>query len=197
MAFTLIMLLAGNPPMREQVYSLITNSYTCFIARNDSGPDLFLYGCLFWVAFAFFLYGFGLSIYHLYTTREKTSFEKQAMLIFAVVTNICTAFAAGIYMLKESTGWTIIFPIWNLINAGLLLTTVRLGWIDERCLSDREATYLQILIGLTVIFLIFTFCNFVFGLHWAITFSICIVYTTSFDKSLQSLFPHLSRQSNE
>jgi DNA-directed RNA polymerase subunit RPC12/RpoP len=196
-AFTLIMLLVGNAQMREQIYRLITNSYYYFIVRNDSGPDLLLYGCLFWVAFAFFLYGFGLSIYHLYITRQKTSFEKQAMLIFAVVTNICTALAAGIYMFKESTGWTFIFPIWNLINAGLLLNTVRLGWVDERCLSDRKVTYLQILIGLTVIFFIFTFCNFVFDLHWAITFSICIVYTTSFDKALQSVFPHLSSQGDE
>jgi DNA-directed RNA polymerase subunit RPC12/RpoP len=196
-AFTLIMLLAGNPPMRRQIYRLMTNSYYYFIVRNDSGPDLLLYGCLFWAAIAFFLYGFGLSIYHLYTTTQKTSFEKQAMLIFAVVTNICTAFAAGIYLLKESTGWTIVFPIWNLINAGLLLNTVRLGWVDEKCLSDREATYHQIIISLTAIFLIFTFCNFVLNLHWAITFSICIIYTTSFDKALQSVFPYLSRQNNE
>jgi DNA-directed RNA polymerase subunit RPC12/RpoP len=200
MSFSLIMLLVGNPPMREEIcklLKLIMGLYT-YAADKDCpfhGEGL-IYIILIMiglpVAIGVFLYGFGLSIYHIYTTREKTSFEKQAMLIFAVFTNICTAALAGIHLLRESFGLTIIFPIWNLINAGLLVELVKYEMIDEHCLSDHEATYPQIIIGMTAIFIIFVFCNFVLNLYWAVTFSICIVYTASFNRSLQSVFPGLS-----
>ncbi len=43
----------------------------------------------------------------------------------------------------------------------------------------------------------FYICNYVFKLHWAVTLSICIIYTTSFDKGLQSVFPLLAGQNDE
>jgi hypothetical protein len=69
--------------------------------------------------------------------------------------------------------------------------------INETCISGRKATYHQILTGLTVIFVIFILCNFFFKLYWAITFSICIVYTSSFNDALQSVFPALKHKADE
>ena len=69
--------------------------------------------------------------------------------------------------------------------------------IDEECISDRKATPLRIFLGLIAIVAIFLVCNYVFKLYWAITFSICIVYTTSFDRALQSVFPGLTGQKYE
>jgi DNA-directed RNA polymerase subunit RPC12/RpoP len=187
-AFTLIMLFIANASLRELIHKL------WIIAPNS----LFIY-----LGPAIFLCGFALSIYHFYSTREKTDFEKWVMFVFAIGTNICTAVIAGIYMLRESAGWVIIFPIWNLFNA-VLMILMNMFLIDQHCttiyrycITDRQATYHQTIISLTAVFLIFAFCNFVFNLHWAVTFSICIAYTTSFDKALQSVFPRLSSQSDE
>ena len=197
MAFTLIMLFVGNAPMRETIYILATGLYKCLLSssRRDGDHNLFIW--VFLVAVIFFLYGFGLSIYHLYTTKKKTRFEKQTMLVFAVVTNISTALAAGIYMLRESSSWTFIFPVWNLINAYLLVALVQKKMINETCISDRKATFRQMIGSMTAIFIIFVFCNFILKLYWAITFSICIVYTASFDKTLQNVFPGLSAREDK
>ena len=79
----------------------------------------------------------------------------------------------------------------------LLLLMLRLKIIDEECISDRDATPTQIILGLIAVLIIFVFCNYVFKLYWAITFSICIVYTTSFDRALQNVFPSLSAREDK
>jgi hypothetical protein len=146
-----------------------------------------------------FLTGFGLSLYHVFTSREKISFEKMIMMLFAVVTNAGTGIIAGWYVIKHSGvhNWLLIFPIWNIINGVLLLLMLRFRIVDEECISDRDATAKQVILGLIAVFVIFIFCNYVFKLHWSITLSICIIYTTSFDKALQSVFPGIANPEDE
>jgi len=175
MAAILILLYAVNVTMREQIYKGIT-------AFNDGRV---------YIMAIIFLCGMGLSIYHIFTTREKSDFEKKVMLFFAVLANAITGIAAGVHVIKstDTHNWLLVFPLWNIINGVLLLLMLRGKIIDERCISDRDATIQEVIIGLIAVLVIFVFCNYVFNLHWAITFSICIVYTTSFDKALQSVFP--------
>jgi hypothetical protein len=183
MAATLILLYAINVPMREQIYKGIT-----------AFDDLRVY-----IMAIIFLCGMGLSIYHIFTTREKSDFEKKVMLFFAVLANAITGIAAGVHVIKntDTHNWLLVFPLWNIINGVLLLLMLRGKIIDERCISDRDATAGQVILGLIAVFIIFIFCNFVFKLHWAITFSICIIYTTSFDKALQSVFPGIANRGEE
>jgi DNA-directed RNA polymerase subunit RPC12/RpoP len=182
MAATLILLYATNPPMREQIYK--------WIASKDAH-------IFFW--FLVFMGGLCLSICHVFTTKKKTDIEKWVMLIFAVLANAGTGIIAGIYVIKNSAvrNWLLVFPIWNIINGVLLLLMLRFRIIDEECISDRKATLVQIILGLIAVLAIFIFCNYVFKLYWAITFSICIVYTTSFDSALQSVFPGLEYGEDE
>ena len=195
MAFTLIILFITNTAMQGQVYKvtmLFFNHIADFDIANWSlfYNDNNLFDLFFVVAsFAFFLGGFGLSIYNIYAKREKTKIEREMMLGFASITNYCTAIAVGFYMFKNTTGWLIIFPIWNLINAGLMMYNASI--------SDREASDPQLIIGILSVLLISTVCNFVFQLYWPITFSICLVYTTSLDRALQSIFPVLAGKKDE
>ena len=69
--------------------------------------------------------------------------------------------------------------------------------INEECISDRNATPKEVVIGLIAVLIVFILCNYVLKLHWAVTLSICIIYTTSFDKGLQSVFPRLADQNDE
>jgi hypothetical protein len=110
---------------------------------------------------------------------------------FAVLTNVVTGAIAGIYVIRHTDviNWLLVFPIWNIINGVLMLLMVSLRVIDEECISDREATFFQIVLGLIAVLFILVLCNYVFKLYWAITLSICIVYTTSFDRALQNIFP--------
>jgi hypothetical protein len=155
----------------------------------------FLMGLDIWRRYIYvglFLASILLCLYHVFTSRKKTDFEKGIMLLLAVTVNAATGIVAGIYMIKESPGWLLLFPIWNIINGALLILMLRCNIIDEQCIADRDATAIQIILGLIAVLVIFAFCNYVFKLHWAITFSICIIYATSFDKAVQSVFPGLA-----
>jgi hypothetical protein len=183
MAVTFILLGATNDTMRTQIYKGITGI-----------DDLRVY-----FLSVVFLGGIALSLYHVFTTRGKTDYEKMVMLFFAVAANAGTGIISGWYVIKSSDAhnWQLIFPIWNIINGVLLLLMLRLKIIDEECISDRDATAVQIILGLIAVLVIFVFCNYVFKLHWAITFSICIIYTTSFDRALQSVFPGLANRGDD
>lgn len=183
MATTLFLLYFANTTMQAQIHN--------WFSRYGS-EWVYIIGIIF-------LCGLYLSVYHVFTTREKTEPEKWGMLIFAVLTNAVTGIVAGLYVLKNDNvrDWQLVFPIWNIVNGALLLLMLRFKIIDEECISDRNASATEVVIGLTAVLIIFIFCNYIFKLHWAITFSICIIYSTSFDKALQSVFPNLSSQSDE
>jgi len=121
------------------------------------------------------------------------------MVAFAVMTNLATGTIAAIYTLKNTltTDWLLIFPIWNILSAASLLFAVSLKIVDEECLSDREATPAQIIFGLISVLAVFVISHYIFKQHWAITYSICIIYATSFDKALQNVFPGLTGQKYE
>jgi hypothetical protein len=177
-AITILLLYAVNTAMRVQIHGwLASNKYVCV-----------------YVIVAIFLSGLVLSIYNVFTTREKTDWEKWMMLIFAVTANAVSGIVAGVFVLKNSIvrDWLLVFPIWNIINSVLLVVMLRFKILDKDSISDRDASAAEVAIGLIAVILIFIFCNFVFTLHWAITFSICTIYATSFDKALQSVFPRIS-----
>ncbi len=183
MAATLILLYVGNSQIRSSIHYFLTHA---------KDTRVFVLGLVF-------LFGLCLCLYHVFTRREKTNFEKSIMMLFAVATNAGTGIISGWYVIKNSAvhNWLLVFPIWNIINGIMLLAMFRFRIIDERCISDRDATAGQVILGLIAVFIIFIFCNFVFKLYWAITFSICIVYTTSFDKALQSVFPGIANRGDE
>jgi DNA-directed RNA polymerase subunit RPC12/RpoP len=181
MAMTLILLYVGNSQMRGQINYFLTH------VRDLS---------IFLLVVFLLLAGLVLCLYHVFTRREKTRPEKVVMMLFAVLTNAGTGIISGWYVIKNTIApnWLLVFPIWNMINGVFMLLMLRLKVIDEECISERKASLIQIILGLVAVLTIFIFCNYVFKLYWAITFSICIVYTTSFDRALQNVFPGLETE---
>jgi hypothetical protein len=180
MSVTMIVFYLANSRMRNQID-------TFFVKAAE------INAWILFVPLVLFLATLGLCIYHVFTTREKTVFEKKVMVGFAVLTNLVTGTIAAVYTLTNAVAsdWLLVFPIWNIINGVLMLLMVSLGIIDEECISDRDANATEVVIGMVAVLIIFALCNYVFKLHWAITFSICIIYTTSFDRALQNVFPSL------
>ena len=139
----------------------------------------------------FFGMGLFLSLYHVFAEREKSIPEKYAMLFFAVVANAVSGILASIYILKQSSdapSVLLLLPIWNIINCILLVVSFRFGIINESNISDENATRFEVFFGLLIIVAIFLVCQFLFKLYWAITFSICVIYATSFSDALGSVF---------
>ncbi|MGB2808584.1 MAG: hypothetical protein WBC22_12645, partial [Sedimentisphaerales bacterium] len=57
-----------------------------------------------------------------------------------------------------------------------------------RNISDEKADRFEVLFGFLITVAIFVVCQFLFKLYWAITFSICVIYATSFGDALGSVF---------
>ncbi len=135
-----------------------------------------------------FVLGIMFSLYHVFTTREKTDMEKTAMFFFAIFVNGFSGVVAGIHMLKDSHGILMVFPIWNIVNGALLLLMYRFEIIDESSIVDDNATAFQVISGSMVVVATFIVCRFVFEMYWAITFSICVTYASNLNGMVQSLF---------
>lgn len=176
MSLSFLLIFFSTESLRSKLFNFLS-------APGDRGSKVLL--------FLFFTAGLVLSLYHVFTKREKTFAEKQAMLFFAVLANAFSGIYASAYILDRSTNTACIFvllPIWNIINCVILLLSYRFGAINERNISDENAMSFEVLLGFIIIFGIFVVCRFVFKLYWAITFSISVIYATSFSETLNSMF---------
>ncbi len=132
--------------------------------------------------------GMVFSFFNVFFKREKSEFEKLFMLIFAVCVTGGTGIYAGILMLKEHSGWLMIFPLWNIANGIVILALFRLGIIGTECVTDEAATLFQIALSIITVSVLLLVCQYAFRLHWATNFSICACYAISFQGALQDVF---------
>ncbi len=91
-------------------------------------------------------------------------------------------------MVRESKGWLLIFPAWNILNAGLLLLLFRLGVAGTDGIIDEQAGLAQVVITAICIPVLLTVCRYWFELHWAVTFSIAVAYTLSLHNGIRAVF---------
>lgn len=130
--------------------------------------------------------GMGLSLVNVFFRREKSSLEKFAMLIFAVVVTAGAGFYAGGRLLGQFKGWLLIFPGWNILNAYLLILFCMIG-ADANCITDEPASFGQLLLTSICVPVLLVVCQY-FELHWAVTFSIAAAYTMSLHNGIREVF---------
>jgi hypothetical protein len=187
---TLLLLYFGNSHMQEQILGLTQLNWRQKMFQDADFWPLFCFiSLMFFAVLGFRVFRFG----------KEGNFIKKVMLIFAILINSVIGIVAGVYIIRNTVtpDWLLVFPIWNIINCALLLFILFFTFINEDCISDRRVTLFRFCLGLTAVLIIFCICNNAFKLHWAITYSICIIYTTSFDRALQNVFPGLTRQKAE
>ncbi|MFO7957989.1 MAG: hypothetical protein R6X33_12925 [Candidatus Brocadiia bacterium] len=143
-----------------------------------------------YLAAALLVVGLALSFYHVFTRRPKSDFAKAAMLFLAVMVNGSSGIAAGFHLLTETPGLLIFFPIWNILNGFFLLIAFRFELLDIDCIAERDAEPLEVAAGSVVMLVAFALCRFHFELYWAVTFSICVAYATSFSEVVRRLVAH-------
>ncbi len=134
-----------------------------------------------------FAVGIWYSIFYLVTDRDKSELGKLAMLFFAVMANGFGGIAAGVHMLDNSSGFLMLFPIWNIANGVLLLILFRLNVINEDSIDDGKANPLLAIVGLGVVVVTFYVCSFIYEMYWAITFSLCLAYASNVNNALENI----------
>jgi hypothetical protein len=187
MAITWILVILTHPKTQTGFLTLMDSFPTQHYSLNILIADLVFTAV---IVFCFYM---------VLSKRYKSDAEKMVMAVFAAITTVITAYVYWSY-LKTShliLDWTIIFPLWNIFNARMLLYMLRTGVINQDCVSDRQASPIQVFLGLITVVAIFLVCNYRYEMHWSITFSICVAYTTSFDRAIQNIFPGWMSQREE
>jgi len=173
MSITMVLIFICNPGVRKQSLDFVFSITGIFWG----GIYVIMYSC-----------GLALSIYHIFSSRQKNNSEKYLMMFFAVLTNGISGICAGVYVFKNSIIWLAVLPIWNIVSGAVLILMLWGDIIRRQCISDQDATIVQAVIGLAAILAIFFICSYLLGFHWAITFSICVAYSTSFDRVFRRLY---------
>lgn len=166
----ILLLLVNNPPQNWNFPSISFESESILLA----------------LLFLLFVAGMSLSFYHAFTNRKKKLIEKKLMLLFAAFV-LCgfSGIWGGTYMLVHSPGWLTIFPIWNIMNGWVLLSALRGGILSEDNISDRNVELSQVISSTIIVSIVFFSGYFWLKLNWAVTFSICITWVTTLNKSIK------------
>ena len=173
MSVTTVLVFIWNPGVRQRSVDLVFSAPGVFLA----GVYVIMYGC-----------GLVLCVYHIFSSRQKNDVEKYLMLFFAVLTNGISGICAGIYVFRHSILWLAVLPVWNIISGAVLILMLWFEIIDRQCVSDQDATIVQAIIGLATVLAVFFVCTSLLKLHWAITFSICVAYSTSLDRAIRRIY---------
>jgi hypothetical protein len=130
------------------------------------------------MSFAVFA-GFILSIIHVFIKREKLMLEKTLMALFVMAANGFAGIAAGIEMLPGRWSILILLPLWNIVTGIVLL--YQIGLLNaNQIVTDENASALEITITTLLLLALFIVTHFWLRLSWALTFSICMFYTSAF-----------------
>lgn len=171
MSVAFLLLLATDPGCRADWSSLLARGWSpgriCFVL-------LFPVGLL-------------VSLVRVFSRRPASRVEKVLLVGFGVGLNALTGVWAGLWVLEHTRGWMLVFPVWNIASAVLLVLMYRLGYVDERNLVDRNAPRVSLVAGVLVVLLTWLVAGRILGAYWAVTLSLCVAYATNVNALLARL----------
>ncbi len=133
--------------------------------------------------------GMVLSLVGVFYRKPKPMEVKWLMLCFAVMVTGGTGIYAGyIALMTLSQRWLIVFPVWNILSAAIPLLLFRAGLLDTDVILDTGARFWQVVVTLIVTTVLLLLCLYVFKVHWAVTYSICVSYTMSLNHAITKVF---------
>lgn len=174
MSLTVVLLFIWSTDVRTFIFKLINQDPRSLIALAALGILPIL-----------------LSIYHVFSFRKKTEAEKGLLFIFAFSINLVAAFASAVYAANQQKGYLLIFPLWNIANAVLMVELVEWKLIDYKsAISNLHARVSEIIVGSVATFILFTVSHFILGNYWAITFSLCVGFASTLSKFTTHIILH-------
>jgi hypothetical protein len=140
------------------------------------------------------VFGWFLSIYHVFAEKPMSIFEKKLILFFVTLTLIIVAISAYFHSIekvlesKQSIIW-FIFPVFNLVGGFLFLALAfpQEDVVSPKLIADKQAKREEVIVGTIAVFIIFFISNYILKNHWSITFSICTSYAALFNEMISRL----------
>lgn len=121
-------------------------------------------------------------IFHVFSKKKKSPFAKTLMLALAITINAVAGLGAGFHILfQQSSLIFMVFPILNILSAWSLVFLWSEEKINEHSISDTNAKYNQVVVGVIGVLLIFVVTQIYIEMYWAITLSMCLSYASFLD----------------
>ncbi|MFT4309054.1 MAG: hypothetical protein ACMXYL_01045 [Candidatus Woesearchaeota archaeon] len=172
-----------TPDFDEVTVFLISFTFTVlFILDYDMRIDT-ITGLVNPFNLLMFLFLFSAKIlawYHAFSNAKKSRLEKNILIIFGLIMPVGIGLQALESILTYHSGilfYLLIFPILNLVYALLLLFLYRTTSIIHS-FDPRDAEKSEVFFGMGIIVLFVIIMQYMLGMHWAITYSMGIVYAT-------------------
>ncbi|HNY77072.1 MAG: hypothetical protein RBS72_01245 [Sedimentisphaerales bacterium] len=191
-AFLLLLLLGPNAsPSRYTLGSRYTSGARAPAPQGPNEPlvrVIWSVGQQFMVLTPLAGIGMVLSLVGVFYPRPKPKTVKWLMLCFAVMVTGGTGIYAGYIWFTTARGWLLVFPASNILSAAVPLLLFRAGLLDTEVILDTTARLSQVVVTLVVTVVLLATCLYVFRLHWAIAYSICVAYTMSLNHAITDVF---------
>ena len=139
---------------------------------------------------AIFFSGLLFAIYHFFSESKKSDWQKFVLLIFAIVSNVLAGWLAGWQYLESNTGLMRVFPLWNIVSAAILGILWHQDIVTEDNICDENAwsiAGLCVCVGVVITLLLIT--QFMYPMHWSVSYSICVFYATSLSHFVTDAMP--------
>ncbi len=171
MAVTCLWLLALSPPLRLGIENAV----------RDNELTGWLYVILGWASV-----GLAFALYHAFVRRPKSFISKTSMAVFALVTNVVAGLLMG---LGRFTGEIPGSRTLAMINIGsAVLLTYQIALNDQAVISDGDATFADLALGLAVLAPLFYYFSVYKHTPWPLTFSLCVSYSTLIHHNAARIF---------
>lgn len=163
-------------------YLIAFSLYWLFVFHSEIRQSFFIIFSGFGTMSPFFIIlgliviaGLLISLFHGFTHRKKSPFEKAIMGWFVMGTSGVASFFVGTEMLPSRWSIMMILPIWNILNSALMLFQMGFQKYD---VSDEDASTMEVFAATVVLVVILIISSLILHLSWAMTLSICIFYST-------------------
>lgn len=144
------------------IYNLWPTIYSMIVWVDD--PRTFIVS-------GFLLFGIGLSIYHMFTDREKTEREVEIMKFFMVVVLIGVSISTALFVHSEKQPGYLILSVWSAVQAIVLYLLANRRWVNKTIVIDSgQATRKELYVALVVVPLVIIVAK-LLDQHWVIAFS--------------------------
>lgn len=161
MAVTCLWLLGLSAPLRLGIENAV----------RDNELTGWLYMILGWASV-----GLAFALYHAFVRRPKSFISKTSMAVFALVTNVVAGVLVGMGRFSGEIPGSRTLAIINV--GGAILLTYQIALSDQTVISDRDATFADLALGLAVLGPLFWYFTVYKHTPWPLTFSLCVSYST-------------------
>lgn len=128
-----------------------------------------------------------------FVSKRISKMEKNAILLFAVMTHGLTGILVSLFIINKGVGGIFfVLAAWNMASAVLVILLHRANILDESSIIANNPKKNHVMVHSGVAVLIFLISQYYFRNPAIITYSLCICYATSFGGIINNFLPKIS-----